>query len=226
MEGLPHDSAWRRRVLIVEDEPLVRGLLCSVLETAGFDTVSAASAADAREIAESFDPDAALIDIHLGAGATGIHLGHALHQLMPHVALVFLSKYYDATVTPGGADSLPTGAAFLSKNYLVDTQGLVDCIDQTLRPGATPRRDDPTVGRTISVLTPAQLQTLRLAALGLSNAAIADRRGVSERAVERRLQEVYEVLGIQGSGLVNQRVEAVKRYVVEAGVPTDDLSPR
>jgi DNA-binding NarL/FixJ family response regulator len=216
----------RRRVLVVEDESLVRTLLCSVLEAAGFETSSAASAAEAREMAEGFDPDAALIDINLGAGVNGIQLGHALHRLMPRVALVFLSKYYDTTVASGSPDALPPGAAFLSKNYLVDTEGLIDCIDRTLRRGSTPRRDDPTVGRTIAALSQVQLQTLRLTALGLTNAAIATRRGVSERAVERRLQEVYEVLGIQGSGLVNQRVEAVKRYVDEAGMPTDDLATR
>ena len=218
--------AWRRRILVVEDEPLVASLLCEVLHQAGFETASAANAADARDLAEAFDPDAALIDINLGAGANGVQLGNVLHQVMPHVALVFLTKYFDPRLVDGSHGDVPPGSSFLAKDQIADTAALVECIEATLRPGSDPPRDDLSAGRTISALSEAQMETLRLAALGLTNAAIASRRGISERAVERRLHEAYDALGIAPSPEVNPRVEAVKRYIAEAGMPADDAPER
>ena len=213
---------WRRRILVVEDEPLVASLLCEVLDQAGFETASAGNAADARDLAEAFDPDAALIDINLGAGANGLQLGNVLHQVMPHVALVFLTKYFDPRLVDGSHGSVPPGSSFLSKDQIAHTSALIECIEATLRPGSEPARDDLSAGRTISALSEAQVETLRLAALGLTNSTIASRRGTSERAVERRLREAYHALGVDASPEVNQRVEAVKRYIAEAGTPVDD----
>ena len=218
--------AWRRRILVVEDEPLVASLICEVLDQAGFETVSAGNAAEARDLAEAFDPDAALIDINLGAGANGVQLGAVLHRVMPHVALIFLTKYYDPRLVDGSHGSVPPGSSFLSKDQIADSKALVECIEATLRPGSEPPRDDLSVGRTISALSQAQMETLRLAALGLTNAAIASRRGISERAVERRLHVTYAALGIAASPEVNQRIEAVKRYITEAGMPVDDSGDR
>lgn len=213
---------WQRRILVVEDEPLVASLLCEVLEQAGFRTRSASNAADARDIADDFDPDAALIDINLGPGPNGIQLGQVLHQVMPGVALVFLTKYFDPHIANGGHGAVPPGSAFLSKDRIGDVRVLVESIESALLPGSIPTHDDLSAGRSIAALPTAQIETLRLVALGLTNAAIAQRRGTSERAVERRLRAAYEALGIIASPDVNPRVEAVKRYVAEAGLPVDD----
>lgn len=206
----------------MEDEPLVAALICKVLEGAGFHTASANSAVDAREYAQSFDPDAALIDVNLGRGVCGLQLGHIFHQVMPHMALVFLSKYYDPRLKPGNRIALPPGSAFIAKDSVSETETLVQCIESALRPGLTIHWDDLSRDYAIAALTEAQLETLRLAALSYTNATIAEYRGVSERAVERRLAEVYETLGITASPVINQRVEAVKRYLQEAGMPTQN----
>lgn len=206
----------------MEDEPLVASLICEVLAGAGFDTASAADAAGARDVAESFDPDAALIDVNLGRGACGLQLGYVFHQVMPHVALIFLSKYYDPRLAVGKGGEVPPGSTFIAKDSIRDTGCLVQRIESALRPGNAVHWDDLGRESAISGLTVAQLETLRLAALSYTNAAIAEVRGVSERAVERRLAEVYEALGITASPVINQRVEAVKRYVQEAGMPTQN----
>lgn len=214
--------SWKRRVLVVEDEPFVASLLCEVLAKSGFDAVSAGDAATARDLAEAFDPDAALIDINLGSGACGLQLGCALHRVMPHIALVFLSQFYDPRLTTRNSTLVPPGSAFLAKDTLADAGALVECIESTLRPGSALRWDDVRAEHTIASLSDAQLETLRLAALGYTNSAIAAYRGVSERAIERRLHEVYDVLGIAASPSINMRVEAVKRYQSEAGDPSDE----
>jgi len=95
-------TEWRRRLLIVDDEALVRTLLSDALSAAGFEVATAVNAAEARKSVDGFDPDVAVIDIHLGSGPSGLHLGHALHRGHPEIGLVFLTKYHDRNA--GGLD--------------------------------------------------------------------------------------------------------------------------
>ena len=66
------------------------------------------------------------------------------------------------------------------------------------------------------------MEILRLAALGLTNAAIARNRNTQERTVEQRLQAIYAALDIPVHGDFNPRVEAVRRYIASAGLPEGD----
>ena len=210
---------WVRRLLVVDDEALVRTLLSDALSTAGFTVETAANAAEARAVVDDFDPDVAVIDIHLGSGPSGLHLGHALHRSNPEVGLVFLTKYHDRNA--GGLDAwdVPPGSAFLAKDRIDDAHALTEAIESVLRGGSPP--DDRSEGP-LSGLTTTQLEILRLAALGLTNAAIARNRKTQERTVEQRLQAIYAALGIPVNGDVNPRVEAVRRYIQAAGMPEDD----
>ena len=210
---------WVRRLLVVDDEALVRTLLSDALSAAGFTVATAANAAEARTVVDSFDPDVAVIDIHLGSGPSGLHLGHALHRSNPEVGLVFLTKYHDRNA--GGLDAwdVPPGSAFLAKDRIADAHALTEAIESVLRGGSPP--DDRSEGP-LSGLTTTQLEILRLAALGLTNAAIARNRKTQERTVEQRLQAIYAALGIPVNGDVNPRVEAVRRYIQAAGMPEDD----
>lgn len=212
-------SAWVRRLLVVDDEALVRALLSEALTNAGFDVRTAVNAAEARVAVDEFDPDVAVIDIHLGAGPSGLHLGHALHRGHPDIGLVFLTKYHDRHA--GGVDAwdVPPGSAFLAKDRIDDTRSLTAAIESVLR-GASPP-DDRSSGP-LSALTPTQVEILRLAALGLTNSAIAKTRKTQERTVEQRLQAIYAALGIPVTGDHNPRVEAVRRYIQAAGMPVDD----
>lgn len=212
-------SEWRRRLLIVDDEALVRTLLSDALSAAGFDVAVAVNAADARAKVDQFDPDVAVIDIHLGSGPSGVHLGHALHRGHPDIGLVFLTKYHDRHA--GGVDAwdVPPGSAFLAKDRIDDAHALTEAIESVLVGGSPPdeRSDGP-----LSMLTATQLGILRLAALGLTNAAIARMRSTQERTVEQRLQAIYSAMAIPVAGDFNPRVEAVRRYIQAAGVPEDD----
>lgn len=216
-------SSWRRRVLVVEDEPLVGTLLSQALEHAGFTARAATSALEARALVASFDPDAALIDINLGPGPSGLEFGHLLHRTHPHVALVFLTKYFDPRATSGSTWTVPAGSAFLSKDRITDPAVLTACLESALREDGSPIRHDLASSSSLAALTETQMEILRLAALGLTNSAIARRRGTAERTVEQRLQATYEALGIPVSPDINPRVESIKRYIVEAGLPVDTV---
>jgi len=219
-----------RQVLLVEDEPLLASLMGKVLSDSGLVVRVCNSETEARAALKDFDLDAALIDVHLGSSPSGLYLAHALSRSHPHVGILVLSRYED--LSAAGLDSweLPEGSAFLRKDQVSDRQVLLDAIDAVLRgrppvhhteheEGAPPEPGpDPGV---LSGLTRSQLATLRLAALGLTNAAIASRRDTTERSVERLLRSVYDALDVPTDGEVNPRVEAVRRYVAAAGLPAE-----
>jgi DNA-binding NarL/FixJ family response regulator len=213
-------ETWSRRVLLVEDEPLLASLMGQVLSDTGFDVHVCASDVEGRRAARAFDPDVALIDVHLGTGPAGLYLAHALSRSHPHVGILLLSRYEDLSAAGLEGWDLPAGSAFLRKDQVADRDALIGAVESVLRgvPAAAP--SGPPVGA-LAALTRTQLAVLRLAAMGLTNTAIAQRRGTTERNIERRLATVYDVLGIVTDGELNPRVEAVRRYVAAAGLPAE-----
>ena len=75
-------------------------------------------------------------------------------------------------------------------------------IDQLLR--ARDREDDAVLGR----LTRRERELLELMAQGLSNAAIADRLGISKRGIERHINSIFSKLELGDAGDVSRRVKA------------------
>lgn len=199
-------------------------LLCDVLARAGFETRASADAAAARQAIDDFDPDAAMIDINLGHGPSGLQLGHVIRRTHPHLGMVFLTKYQDPRVSGPDGWTVPEGSAFLSKDLISDTRLLMEAIESVLDDAAPKRRDDRGEPGPLAALTRTQLEILRLAALGLTNVGIARRRNTSERAVEQRLRSVYQALDIDITPEVNPRVEAVRRYMAAAGIPPADVA--
>lgn len=210
---------WSRRLVVVEDEPLVASLLCQVLHEAGFQARACDGAVEATTLVREFDPDGVLIDINLGDGPSGLHLGHLLKRTHPHLGLVFLTKYRDPRVSGPRGMNVPKGSAFLAKDLISDTAMLIEAVETVLGDGKAPLRHLPAKSPGIAALTRTQLEILRLAACGLTNAAIADHRKSSERTVEQRLQSIYRSLEIPEDPMVNRRVEAVRQYIAAIGMP-------
>ena len=126
-------GTWSRRVMVVEDEPLLAALLSEFLTGAGFEVRTCASAADVADCVEDFDPDAALIDINPGRGPSGVQVGQLLHRTSPHIGLVFLTKYADPRMTTG--QGVPAGSAFLHKGAITDASVLIEAVETVLRDG-------------------------------------------------------------------------------------------
>ena len=212
---------WVRQVLVVEDDPFVRGLVERVLVDAGFGVAAAEDAAAALTSIDAVDPDAAVLDIELGPGPSGIDLAEVLKQRHPHIALVFLTQAAGPDV--GGRPArIPEGAAYLVKRSLADPATLVDALEHVLADGdprgayrADRERTDP-----LRLLSPAQRDTLRMIAEGLSNEEIARQRATSVRAVEAMVSRVFAILGVSGDSRLSARVAATRVYAAHAGLPT------
>lgn len=211
-------QSWRKRVLVVEDESILASLLAQSLELAGFEPRICRDALEAKDALSEFDPDVALLDINLGSGPSGLELGNLIHRSNPQVALIFLTKYSDPRAI-SSTWSVPAGSSFITKDRVTDMSLLTDLIESTLRDGCVPLRDDLNRESPLQALTRIQLEILRLAALGLSNGAIARERGTQLRTVEHRLQSIYEALGIASSPDINPRIEAIRQYITFVGMP-------
>lgn len=207
---------WNRRILVVEDEPLMASLISDLLSREGFTVRHSSDAVSARNDLVGLDPDAVVLDINLGAGPSGIQFGQWVHKTHPHIAIVFLTKTPDPMTAGSSSWEVPAGSAFLAKDSLESVQELVVAIEKALhQKGDAPRHDRLAHGP-LSKLTETQYEILRLAAEGYTNAAIAAKRNTSQRTVEQRLQSACKALGIESLPDRNPRAQAI-RIFVEAG---------
>lgn len=213
------DPQWRRRLLIVDDDPLVSRLLHDALAALGFDVREAASAAEARRALREFDPDFAVVDLELRGGPSGVDLAHLISSEHPGVGIVILTRYPNLQAAGYADESLPPGTAFMRKDCIEHPGEIEAALDAIAGERAGDVRHDRVVDPSLEVLTRAQREVLALAAQGYDNDAIAEMRKCSRSSVANLLGGIYRRLGIEQGGLLNPRVEAVRRYAAAAGLP-------
>lgn len=211
-ESKEETPSYARRVLVVEDEPLLRDLIGKSLEAAGFIVTTAANAADAKRSIRVSDPDAMVVDIELGPGPTGLDLAEVVVRQFPSVGVVFLTNLPDPRFSSDSKAQVSKNQAYLRKSALQTGSELVEAIEAVLRDRVTQNyRHDLASNRPLSGLSQRQIATLKLVAEGKTNSQIAKLRGTSIRAVESMLSRVFDALEIDPKAS-NPRVEAVTKY--------------
>ncbi|WP_295789333.1 response regulator [uncultured Microbacterium sp.] len=204
-------TAWVRRVLVVEDQPAMRALLCDMLAHRGFEATGVADAAGAVDAFSRTDPDVLLTDIDLGSRPSGVELAVMLTGLAPHLAVVFLSSF------PGAATGGPPGAVFLSKLDVTSADVVVRALESALADTASEAASPSPRASPLAVLTRQQVEILAMVARGWTNAQIAADRGTGVRAVERAVSRMFERLGLASDASTNARVRASALYLAEFG---------
>jgi len=211
---------YQRSVLIVEDEPFVRGLVADKLKSDGFTVELASSAAEARKITANKDIDIVVLDIDLGSGPSGLDLGLALSKIHPEIALVFLTHVPEPRIFGVDGKSMPKNVAYLLKERLADPNLLKNAIEAALRDSVGPEfRDDLKPTHTLVNVSRTQLDVLRMIAKGYSNQQIADARGTTLRAVENLVNRAIAAAGIDVKSKTSARVIAVREFIRVAGLP-------
>ena len=209
-----------RKVVVVEDEPLIRGLISANLEADGFVVRTAGNSAEAREVAEDFDPDIAILDIELGDGPTGVDLALILRRKHPEIALVFLTHIPEPRVVGIDNKSIPKNAAYLVKDRIADPGVLRKAIEAAVRERVSKDfRDDKNLEHSLSEVSRSQLAVLQMVALGMNNQQIAAERGTTVRAVENLVKRAFEAAGIDAESTTNPRVTAAREFIKVAGLP-------
>jgi DNA-binding NarL/FixJ family response regulator len=203
-------SIGTRRILVVDDEPFMRELICRALDDEGFVTIPAGTATDAVKLFRLNDPDAAIVDINLGAGPNGVMLATRLRRESPSLPLIFLTIRVDPRAVEG--PRIPDDAHFLNKRNLADVSELIGVVDRAMRGiEAHVTRHDRSPANPLAGLTQVQVDVLGLIADGLTNEQIASQRGTTLRAAELLISRTLARAGIN-SEQGNRRVLAARKF--------------
>lgn len=212
------------RLVIGEDESLLRQGLTHVLEHAGHDVV--ATAAEAEELLRHVDerhPDLVITDIRMPPAYTdeGLQAALRIRKQYPDIAIVVLSQHVQRRYAVELLADNAAGIGYLLKQRIADIPTF--CADlERVRAGGTvldpdvvalmlaraDREDD-----TVRQLTGRQQQVLALMAQGRSNGAIAEELCVTEKAVVQHVSHIYDQLGLPLSSTDHRRVLAVIHYL-------------
>jgi DNA-binding NarL/FixJ family response regulator len=205
-------SEFLRRVLIAEDEEFTLNLLSELLNAADFEVMAVATVSEAISQIETFDPHAVITDLNFGVSApSGADLLSFLDQNHPWVGKVILTSHASPNLAVPGGLQLPDDVTYLVKSELKSISSLITAIQESISKSNVPALARVESGGRI-VVSQAQGEILLLIAEGLTNAAIARKRGTSLRATETLVQRTFAVLGLKNDEDFNPRVLAVRLW--------------
>jgi DNA-binding NarL/FixJ family response regulator len=211
------------RVLVGEDQPLVREGIVRVLEHAGFEVVGVAGdAEDLLRKAGGHHPDVVVTDIQMPPDHTddGLRAAIEIRRRQPEVGVVVLSQYLEDRYALALVGDRADGVGYLLKDRLADLELFVDAVRRVARHGSAldPEVVQRMVGRPrdggpLDKLTPREKEVLALMAEGCSNRGIAEQLIVTVAAVERHVTSIFGKLGLQQAPEDHRRVLAVLQYL-------------
>lgn len=204
------------RVVIAEDQVLLRDGLARLLESAGH--LAVAQVGDARALISQVNlnrPDLVMADIRMPPSYTdeGVRAVSTLRRAWPQLAVMMLSQVVDQELVDQMRDGAPRSFGYLLKDRVLDTEVFLDQLETVAAGGTvfdqTVVDDYLSRGRgRVGRLTDREAQVLRLVASGRSNAGIADALVISRRTVDAHLRSIFAKLGIESAAHDNQRVLA------------------
>lgn len=202
------------KVLLVEDNALLRTSLADALGNQEMEVVAAcATASEAVEELRRGGVDVLVTDLDLGEGPDGISLAHVVRRLLPLAGIVVLTGYRDPRLVAGKLVQVPPGTEYVVKESVASMDALRTAIDRSIVRAARADANHGTRAADVGIdLTDSQVETMRLVAEGLSNAEIAERRCVTVGAVEVAISRIARALGIQHDRAHNQRVMITREY--------------
>ncbi|CAL9583021.1 response regulator transcription factor [Streptomyces sp. Tu 3180] len=212
------------RVVLAEDLFLLRDGLVRLLEAHGFEIAAAVESGPelARALAE-LEPDVAVVDVRLPPTHTdeGLQCALEARRKRPGLPVLVLSQHVEQLYARELLADGSGGVGYLLKDRVFDAEQFVDAVRRVAAGGTAM---DPQViqqllarqsgdGRPTARLTPRELEVLELMAQGRSNAAIASRLVVTERAIAKHTANIFAKLGLEVSDDDNRRVLAVLAYL-------------
>jgi DNA-binding NarL/FixJ family response regulator len=199
------------RVLLVEDEDFTRTMVSEMLSASGINVLPVASVAEALKSMEEFDPHVVLTDLDLGHGPDGADLLTKVAEDRPWTGMVIMTAHASPELAINDVSRIPEQAGYIVKSELNSIHSLVSIIQESIiMPGNFNGSDN--VGEEKVTITSSQAEILRMIADGLSNAAIAEARGITLRAAEALIQRTFSALGVNGDSSINARVAAVRMW--------------
>ena len=211
------------RVVIAEDLFLLRDGLTRLLEAHGMQVTAAVDDGAGLLAAVTADqPDVAIVDVRLPPTFTdeGLRAALAARSQVPGLPVLVLSQYVEQIYARELLADGSGGIGYLLKDRVLDGAQFADAVRQVAGGGTA--MDPEVIARlldrnsgdgALATLSPREREVLGLMAEGRSNAAIAQRMVITERAVAKHTASIFLRLGLQPSDDDNRRVLAVLAYL-------------
>src|SRR6185369_4443232 len=210
------------RVVLADDDVLLREGLASLLERSGFEVVGqAGNGVELLALVRSVRPELAVIDIRMppGQATEGLQAARVIRAELPGTAIIVLSAHVEVDeameLLAGGERT-----GYLLKSRVTDVAAFVETVER-IAAGASvvdpslvselirvQRRRDP-----LDALSPREREVLALMAQGASNAGIARQIFVTEGTVEKHVRSILTKLDLPESDTEHRRVLAVLRFL-------------
>jgi DNA-binding NarL/FixJ family response regulator len=211
------------RVVIGEDDVLLREGISRLLAEGGFEVVAqAGDAEDFLRRALAHRPDVAVVDVHMppGHGDDGLRAALELRRQRPETGVLVLSQFYAESYALDLIGEHAEGVGYLLKERVGDVEAFLDAVSRVAAGGSAldpeivarvlgRRRQD----RPLDRLSPREQDVLASMAEGKSNQGIADELVVTQAAVEKHVTSIFHKLELDPGGTDHRRVLAVLTYL-------------
>ncbi|WP_406470122.1 response regulator transcription factor [Streptomyces hirsutus] len=212
------------RVVLAEDLFLLRDGLVRLLEAHDFEIAAAVESGPelSRALAE-LDPDVAVVDVRLPPTHTdeGLQCALEARRRRPGLPVLVLSQHVEQLYARELLADGSGAVGYLLKDRVFDAEQFVDAVRRVAAGGTAM---DPQViqqllarksadDRPLARLTPREREVLEEMAQGRSNAAIAGKLVVTERAIAKHTANIFAKLGLAVSDDDNRRVLAVLAHL-------------
>jgi serine/threonine-protein kinase PknK len=212
----------RGRVVVADDDVLLREGLASLLERSGFQVVGqAGDAVQLLELVRDLQPELVIVDIRMppSHSTEGLDAAHTIREEFPDIGVLVLSAHVEL----GEATELlliGQRVGYLLKGRVLDVEEFLDSLDRILAGGsvvdsrlvhdlmAARRVENP-----LDVLTGRERDVLELMAEGRSNAGIAGKMWLSEATVEKHVRHILAKLKLPPTKDDHRRVLAVLTFL-------------
>lgn len=212
----------RTRVVLADDDVLLREGLASLLDRSGLEVVGQADdAAELLELVGRLRPELAVVDIRMPPkySTEGLEAARVIQQDYPETAVVVLSAHAEVE---HAMDLMAGGhrTGYLLKNRVTDVAEFIETLRRVEQGGssvdpvvvaelvAARRTDDP-----LSELSSREREVLALVAQGQSNAGIGQALWVTEGTVEKHVRSIMMKLRLPETADVHRRVLAVLAFL-------------
>jgi DNA-binding NarL/FixJ family response regulator len=210
------------RVVLADDDVLLREGLASLLERFGFQVVGRCETSDQLiDLVRMHEPDLAIVDIRMPPthSIEGLEAARVIRDEVPQTAILVLSAHVEVE---HAMDLLGSGqrSGYLLKSRVTDVEEFVETLERVVKGGtavdpalvqelvAARRTHDP-----LEELSPREREVLALMAEGRSNAGIARRLWVTEGTVEKHVRSILSKLRLPETGEDHRRVLAVITFL-------------
>lgn len=210
------------RLVLADDDVLLREGLATLLDRAGFEVAGqAGDASELLSLVRAFVPDLVIVDIRMPPdhSTEGLDAARVIRKEFPDIGILVLSAHVEVE---HAMDLLASGdrMGYLLKSRVTEVDEFVTAVERIAKGGSVVdpalvqelvgarRADDP-----LAVLTPREREVLELMAEGRSNAGIAGRLWVAEGTVEKHVRSILTKLDLPETQEDHRRVLAVVAFL-------------